>query len=57
MDTQIWSDLIGSLFDWHGIKGSKQVPGTCLNEWLELVRFDYDEYDRFLIDQESNGGG
>ena len=55
MGAATWGDLFSCLFDWNGKQGDL-VPGQCLTEWLLLVQCDYDDVDRFYIDQEVIGG-
>jgi len=44
-----WMELLPSLYDWDGKVGHELI-GSDLNEWLELIRHDYDAIDRFYLD-------
>ncbi len=50
MSIGTWDVLIGSLFD-----SGEILKGHELIEWLHLVQFDYDEFDRERIDSEAGG--
>ena len=51
MNAMDWSTLIDSVYDDRSI-----LPGHSLGEWLDLTEHDWDEVDRFLIDDETIGG-
>ncbi len=42
----------------EGPKGAyTTVKGVDLYEWYSLLLHDYDDYDRFMVDTETIGGG
>ena len=53
-----WDVLIDSLFDSTGEGKRVKIPGPQdrVIDWLLLVQHDFDDVDRFYIDNETIGG-
>ena len=50
-----WYPLLNSLYDGERYTG-RQLPGSCITEWLEYIQHDWDAVDALYLDHEVIGG-